>query len=73
MDAEMITVREAAQRLHVAVNTIYNWITVGRLTYEDGLFRVCGRTLLHWPTLRERALSGGLDRSRTRHLHVGVG
>lgn len=73
MDAEMITVREAAERLHVAVNTIYNWITEGRLTYDDGLFRVCRRTLFHWPTLRRRALSGGLDRSRCRHLDIGVG
>jgi len=52
MDTEIITVKEAAARLHVAVNTIYNWITDGRLTYQDGLFRVRRRTLFHWPTLR---------------------
>ena len=62
MDADIITVKEAAARLHVAVNTIYNWITDGRLTYQDGLFRVRLRTLFHWPTLKARALSGSLDR-----------
>ena len=64
MEAEIITVKEAADRLHVAVNTIYNWITAGRLTYQDGLFRVRRRTLFHWPTLKARALSGGLDPER---------
>lgn len=54
MDADIITVKEAAARLHVAVNTIYNWITDGRLTYQDGLFRVRRRTLFHWPTLKAR-------------------
>jgi excisionase family DNA binding protein len=61
MDTDIITVKEAAARLHVAVNTIYNWITDGRLTYQDGLFRVRRRTLFHWPTLKARALSGSLD------------
>jgi excisionase family DNA binding protein len=61
MDSDIITVKEAAARLHVAVNTIYNWITDGRLTYQDGLFRVRRRTLFHWPTLKARALSGSLD------------
>lgn len=63
-ELEMITVPQAAQRLHVAPNTIYNWITDGRLTYADGLLRVGGRTLFHWPTLRTRALSGLLDPAR---------
>lgn len=66
-DLEMITVQEAAARLHLAVNTIYNWITAGRLTYEDGLLRVRGRTSFHWPTLRSRVLSGDLDPARARH------
>ncbi len=65
MDTDIITVKEAAARLHVAVNTIYNWITDGRLTYQDGLFRVRRRTLFHWPTLKARALSGSLDPGHT--------
>lgn len=63
-ELEMITVPQAARQLHVAPNTIYNWISDGRLTYADGLLRVGGRTLFHWPTLRTRALGGLLDPAR---------
>ncbi len=61
MDVDFITVKDAATRLHLAVNTIYNRVTKGRLTYQDGLCRVRRRTLSHWPTLKARALSGNLD------------
>jgi hypothetical protein len=59
--ADFITLAEAAKHLHLAVHTLYNWITLGKFTKEHGLCQLGGRRrLIHWPTLSEAVRTGKL-------------
>ncbi|HUO04644.1 MAG TPA: helix-turn-helix domain-containing protein [Candidatus Binataceae bacterium] len=56
MKSEYVSIREAADRARIAPKTIYNWISKGRLTVEQGLARAGGRRLINWPLFEEKVL-----------------
>lgn len=44
-----LTLEEAARRISMKVNTLRNWIYMGRLTAANGLVRIGGSWRIDWP------------------------
>lgn len=61
-DLELITAKEAAARLKIHFQTIYNWIGRGELRSEHGLVRIGRRTRLDWAALQAAVKEGRLMR-----------
>jgi excisionase family DNA binding protein len=57
MESEYVSIREAARRAGIAVKTIYNWISSGRLTREQGLCSAGRRRLINWPVFEAKVLN----------------
>lgn len=68
---EILTVDEAAVWLRIKPGTLWNWITSGKFSANDGLLHFGGATRVHFPTLRARAISGDLmgQAQKTQALH----
>lgn len=57
-----ISIKEAAKRLDVGVQTLYTWVRRSQLGHEHGLRRLGGRWLLDWDKFREAIDSGATGR-----------
>jgi hypothetical protein len=58
MESEYISIPETARRAGIATKTIYNWISLGRLTREHGLVHAVRRRLINWPVFEAKFLNG---------------
>jgi hypothetical protein len=57
MGSEYISIDEAARRSGVAPKTLYNRISQGTLTSEQGLCRNGRRRLINWPIFEAKVLN----------------
>ena len=47
---DYLDITETAGRSRLAVKTIYNWISLGRLGQREGVCHVGRKVVIHWPT-----------------------
>jgi hypothetical protein len=47
---DYLNITETADRSRLAVKTIYNWISLGRLGPREGICHVGRKVVIHWPT-----------------------
>jgi hypothetical protein len=45
-----LNISKTADRSRLAVKTIYNWISLGRLEQREGVCHVGRKVVVHWPT-----------------------
>lgn len=57
MESEYVSIGEAARRSGVAPKTLYNRISLGTLTREQGLCRNGRRRLINWPLFEAKVLN----------------
>jgi hypothetical protein len=61
MESEYLSIVEAARRSGVAPKTLYNRISQGTLTSEQGLCRNGRRRLINWPIFEAKVLNAEAD------------
>ena len=47
---DYLNITETADRSRLAVKTLYNWISLGRLGPREGVCHVGRKVVIHWPT-----------------------
>jgi hypothetical protein len=53
---DYLNITETADRSRLAVKTIYNWISLGRLGPREGICHVGRKVVIHWPTFEAAVL-----------------
>jgi len=56
---EYLTVVETAMRARVSPKTLYNWISMGKITRSEGVHHAGRKVVIHWPTFEQVVLQGG--------------
>jgi hypothetical protein len=56
---DYLNITEAADRSRLAVKTIYNWISLGRLGAREGVCHVGRKVVIHWPTFEAAVMRRG--------------
>jgi hypothetical protein len=57
MESEYVSIDEAARRSGVASKTLYNRISQGTLTHDEGVCRNGRRRLINWPIFEAKVLN----------------
>ena len=47
---DYLNITETADRSRLAIKTLYNWISLGRLGQRAGVCHVGRKVVIHWPT-----------------------
>jgi hypothetical protein len=58
---DYLNISETADRSRLAVKTIYNWISLGRLGPREGVCRVGRKVVIHWPTFEAAVMRRGTN------------
>ena len=56
-----INITETADRSRLAVKTLYNWISLGRLGPREGVCHVGRKVVIHWPTFEAAVMRRGVN------------
>ena len=56
---EYLTVVETAMRARLSPKTLYNWISMGKITRSEGVHHAGRKVVIHWPTFEQVVLQGG--------------
>lgn len=56
---DYLNITETADRSCLAVKTIYNWISLGRLGPREGIRHVGRKVVVHWPTFEAVVIRKG--------------
>ena len=56
---EYLTVVETAMRARLSAKTLYNWISMGKITRSEGVHHAGRKVVIHWPTFEQVVLQGG--------------
>jgi hypothetical protein len=54
-----LNIAETSNRSRLAVKTIYNWISLGRLGPREGVCHVGRKVVIHWPTFEAAVMRRG--------------
>ena len=72
---DYLNITETADRSRLAVKTIYNWISLGRLGPREGICHVGRKVVIHWATFEATVMRRGTDRAALNRpvesLHSG--
>jgi hypothetical protein len=58
---DYLNIPETANRSRLAVKTIYNWISLGRLGPREGVCHVGRKVVIHWPTFEAAVMRRGVN------------
>ncbi len=58
-DHEYLTVVETAARARLSPKTLYNWISMGKITRSAGVHHAGRKVVIHWSTFEATVLRGG--------------
>jgi hypothetical protein len=58
-DHEYLTVVETAARARLSPETLYNWISMGKIARSAGVHHAGRKVVIHWSTFEATALRGG--------------
>jgi hypothetical protein len=58
---EYLNITETADRSRLAVKTLYNWISLGRLGPREGVCHVGRKVVIHWPTFEAAVMRRGVN------------
>ena len=58
---EYLTVVETAMRARLSPKTLYNWISMGKITRSEGVHHAGRKVVIHWPTFEQVVLQGGSE------------
>ncbi|HUA36230.1 MAG TPA: helix-turn-helix domain-containing protein [Candidatus Binataceae bacterium] len=58
-DHEYLTVVETAARARLSPKTLYNWISMGKITRAAGVHHAGRKVVIHWSTFEAMVLRGG--------------
>lgn len=58
---DYLNISETADRSRLAVKTIYNWISLGRLGPREGVCHVGRKVVIHWPTFEAAVMRRGAN------------
>ncbi len=58
-DHEYLTVVETAARARLSPKTLYNWISMGKITRSAGVHHAGRKVVIHWSTFEAMVLRGG--------------
>jgi hypothetical protein len=53
---EYLTVVEAAIRARLSPKTLYNWISIGKITSSEGVHHADRKVVIHWATFEAAAM-----------------
>jgi len=56
---EYLTVVETAMGARLSPKTLYNWISMGKITRSEGVHHAGRKVVIHWPTFEQVVLQGG--------------
>ena len=56
---DYLNIAETSNRSRLAVKTIYNWISLGRLGPREGVCHVGRKVVIHWPTFEAAVMRRG--------------
>ena len=60
-DVRLSQHRGDRRSLGLAVKTIYNWISLGRLGPREGICHVGRKVVIHWPTFEAAVMRRGVN------------
>jgi hypothetical protein len=58
---EYLTVVETAMKARLSPKTLYNWISMGKITRSEGVHHAGRKVVIHWPTFEQIVLQGGAE------------
>ena len=58
---DYLNIAETSNRSRLAVKTIYNWISLGRLGPREGVCHVGRKVVIHWPTFEAAVMRRGVN------------
>ena len=58
---DYLNITETADRSRLAVKTLYNWISLGRLGPREGVCHVGRKVVIHWPTFEAAVMRRGAN------------
>ena len=58
---DYLNISETSNRSRLAVKTIYNWISLGRLGPREGVCHVGRKVVIHWPTFETAVMRRGAN------------
>jgi hypothetical protein len=58
-EPEYLTVVETAIKARLSPKTLYNWISMGKITRSEGVHHAGRKVVIHWPTFEQVVLQGG--------------
>jgi hypothetical protein len=56
---EYLTVVETAMKARLSPKTLYNWISMGKISRSEGVHHAGRKVVIHWPTFEQVVLQGG--------------
>jgi hypothetical protein len=58
---DYLNITETADRSRLAVKTLYNWISLGRLGPREGVCHAGRKVVIHWPTFEAAVMRRGVN------------
>ena len=58
---DYLNITETADRSRLAVKTLSNWISLGRLGPREGVCHVGRKVVIHWPTFEAAVMRRGVN------------
>jgi len=58
---DYLNIVETSNRSRLAVKTLYNWISLGRLGPREGVCHVGRKVVIHWPTFEAAVMKRGAN------------
>ena len=58
---DYLNITETADRSRLAVKTLYNWISLGRLGPREGVCHVGRKVVIHWPKFEAAVMRRGVN------------
>lgn len=58
---DYLNITETADRSRLAVKTLYNWVSLGRLGPREGVCHVGRKIVIHWPTFEAAVMRRGIN------------
>jgi hypothetical protein len=58
---DYLNIAETSNRSRLAVKTIYNWISLGRLGPHEGVCHVGRKVVIHWRTFEAAVMRRGTN------------
>ncbi len=58
---DYLNIAETANRSCLAVKTLHNWISLGRLGPREGVCHVGRKVVIHWPTFEAAVMRRGTN------------